>query len=392
MFKSWRFLDWAGVVFAIAVVLWVVLPTPWEERKVLRPSEGGPPVAYAEAMESHSAFGGNSRLSRASTADTLPGMSTTLSWQLPSGATQYQLRVTPSTGDGPGINVIRSVENSFFIPPPPTWYGLLPDMTYTWRIRFSGVTGAIGETDSSWGGWSGENSFRTPIRNSSRITPISPVNGTMVGREPLVLRWDNSDKDVFYYEVQVSPDAQFGAQGAVSYVWHNLVHGGVSAPINSWLTPQLYPGVTYYWRVRPRAQGDGTPVAWSTAFSFQTSGSPVQPQPTPTPTPVPSYWVNACTSESRVPSRGAHVFVQSWFLDGSVGVPGSTMWVEVKDGNSYRSARQSDANGWNIVSFQFPGDGSNEFLRFLYASLRVVIHYQGRAYYRDVRFEPGTQC
>lgn len=68
----------------------------------------------------------------------------------------------------------------------------------------------------------------------------------------------------------MSPDANFGAQGAVASVWHNLVHGGVSNPLNSWLTPQLQANTTYYWRVRPRVQGDGTPVAWSSGWSFRT--------------------------------------------------------------------------------------------------------------------------
>lgn len=37
---------------------------------------------------------------------------------------------------------------------------------------------------------------------------------------------------------------------------------GLTQPLNSWTTRALTPGVTYYWRVRPRVQGDGTPVAW----------------------------------------------------------------------------------------------------------------------------------
>ena len=57
---------------------------------------------------------------------------------------------------------------------------------------------------------------------------------------------------------------------ATSFVWHKLVHGVVTNPLNSWKMPELQPGVTYYWRVRPRVQGDGTPVDWSATWSFAT--------------------------------------------------------------------------------------------------------------------------
>jgi len=39
--------------------------------------------------------------------------------------------------------------------------------------------------------------------------------------------------------------------------------GGGATPVNSWQTPVLQHEATYYWRLRPRVQGDGTPVAWS---------------------------------------------------------------------------------------------------------------------------------
>ena len=77
--------------------------------------------------------------------------------------------------------------------------------------------------------------------------------------------------DVYYYELQVSADPQFrtGAD-AVASVWWNLVHGGVSSPANSWRTPPLEANAAYYWRVRPRVQGDGDTVPWSVTFTFET--------------------------------------------------------------------------------------------------------------------------
>src|SRR5437762_518714 len=62
----------------------------------------------------------------------LPALGTNLTWQLPSSTTQYHLQVVPFNGDGPGINVVHNKEEEFRIPAPPAWYGLLPDMTYTW--------------------------------------------------------------------------------------------------------------------------------------------------------------------------------------------------------------------------------------------------------------------
>ena len=74
-------------------------------------------------------------------------------------------------------------------------------------------------------------------------------------------------RDIFYYEIQASPDPNFGEGGPVAPVWRNLVHGGIASPLNSWRTPELQSG-THYWRVRPRVQGDGTPVAWGQTWSF----------------------------------------------------------------------------------------------------------------------------
>lgn len=60
---------------------------------------------------------------------------------------------------------------------------------------------------------------------------------------------------------------------ATAAVYWNLVHGGVTTPQNSWRVPEAYPlvgGATYYWRVRPRVQGDGLAVDWSDKWRFVT--------------------------------------------------------------------------------------------------------------------------
>ena len=55
---------------------------------------------------------------------------------------------------------------------------------------------------------------------------------------------------------------------ATTFVWWNLIHGAVTSPLNSWQTPPLAAGTTYFWRLRPRVQGDGTPVGWGPTWRF----------------------------------------------------------------------------------------------------------------------------
>jgi len=208
----------------------------------------------------------------------LPTLGASLTWAIHPTATQYQLQIVPAKNDGPAINLIRNAETSFTIEPPEIGRGsyvMLPDMTYSWRMRVSDSPTSLGENDSGWGPWSNTKTFQTPIRDSSRLQTVSPLSRATTSASPQVLRWSNGDTDVFYYEIQVSPDSTFETDPskATAAVWGNLVHGGVSALPNSWATPPLAPNTAYYWRVRPRVQGDGSPVAWSTSWSFKTGAS-----------------------------------------------------------------------------------------------------------------------
>lgn len=202
----------------------------------------------------------------------LPRPETSLSWINPPNTTQYHLQMIPANDDGPGVNVVRNPESSLTLSQPVLGQGpyvLLPDMTYRWSVRTASASTPLGDDSPVWRPWSETRTFRTPVRDSSRIRPVAPTAGSVTSSASQTLQWSNEDADVFYYEVQASPDGKFGEEGPQAPVWHNLVHGGVSSPLNSWTTPELQQGTIYYWRVRPRVQGDGTPVGWSAAWNFR---------------------------------------------------------------------------------------------------------------------------
>lgn len=215
-----------------------------------------------------------------------------LLWSSPQATKVVHLTVFPANNDGAGVNLILEAATSFIIPPPPEWYGLLPDMTYTWRVRASDAEDIYREDDPRWGPWSAAWIFRTPPASGASTTPRFPKTGEVVPIRDPFFWWADSNPYVFYYEVQLSPDSTFNTDPATAtaFVFWVLLHGGVTRPLNSYSLPPgvtLDPGWTYYWRVRPRVQGDGTPAAWSPTWNFQiASTAGVAPSPTATATPV----------------------------------------------------------------------------------------------------------
>ena len=100
------------------------------------------------------------------------------------------------------------------------------------------------------------------------IERVSPQAQEVVSSLTPTLSWSDGNPATFYYEVQISKDPDFGNGG---FLYWNLVHGGVGN--NSYAVPSQFPleaGQTYYWRVRPRVQGDGVPTGWSNAWIFRT--------------------------------------------------------------------------------------------------------------------------
>lgn len=163
-------------------------------------------------------------------------------------------------------------------------YLILPDMTYTWKACPSGLEIPLPFNSEKWEEveiWPGKKlyvpcqtlSMRTPKTNPDTISLLT--NGVTTNDLTPTLRFGNSDPRIFYYEVQVSKDPTFNGDPATatSMLYSELKHGAMTTPQNSYTIPDnfpLEPGQDYYWRVRPRVQGDGTPTGWKEG-SFSTS-------------------------------------------------------------------------------------------------------------------------
>ena len=210
-------------------------------------------------------------------AVTLSTPGAVLQWSNPPGTTWFQIQAIPFANDGPGIDLIigdtAMVQAAQYDLKLPSFgstdanYVLLPDITYVWRVRTAKTQTA--PTENDWSVWS-LRTLRTPKTAISTVSLASPEVGAVVSSRTPTLTWANTDKTVFYYEVEVSKDRNFGPN---AFLYAEFIHGGVASPANSYTIPSRYTleaGSTYYWRVRPRIQGDGNPVDWTTARSFAT--------------------------------------------------------------------------------------------------------------------------
>ena len=202
-----------------------------------------------------------------------------LQWTQPPGTTWFQVQVIPFNEDGPGINLVIGdgalVQAAQYQVLGPNFgsadpnYVMLPDMTYLWRVRTSTVL--TNPTEADWSAWA-VSSFKTPPASSSTITRVAPPFFGEVRTLTPTLTWANSNTAVFYYEVQLSRDYEFGPN---AFLYSEYVHGGASTPANSYVVPAAFPleaGEIYYWRVRPRIQGDGDPLPWSRINVFLAPG------------------------------------------------------------------------------------------------------------------------
>lgn len=205
-----------------------------------------------------------------------------LSWSVAGRITHFHLQVAPFGGDGPAIDLVisdagQAASRSYQIQAPVLGQGpyvMLPGMSYTWRLRVSTLGDELTPESRGWSTWSILQSFRTNTPVSWGLSPAEPGPGGTASSLTPVLRWADLFSSHFYYEVQVSRDPGFGPN---DFLYWELRHGGLTTPLNSYVVPKdfpLVPGASYYWRVRPRVQGDGEPVPWSDVWTFSTGEKP----------------------------------------------------------------------------------------------------------------------
>lgn len=201
------------------------------------------------------------------------GVAPTLTWLAPPGATHYQLVITQAGQSQPIIRFVDRISDSYTIPAPPQWFGMLPGTTYQWSVRVNNAPGPVPDNHPSWGPWSEVYSFRTPVPPSSLLGPAYPPHGAVVSTVTPRLQWGDPTPGVFLYEVQVSRDPSFETDPAKASapVYWETVHGGMTTPPNSYQVPDRYPlqrGSTYYWRVRPAMPAGVPPAPWGATWTF----------------------------------------------------------------------------------------------------------------------------
>lgn len=210
-----------------------------------------------------------------------------LRWE-PQGTGSVQIQVTPLNDDGPGVDVVLSdpgaVGGGVFSLQPPVMgagnYVLLSGATYAWRYRMSTAPAQPApESWSGWGPWSNPVWFQIPPPSGSTLSLVQPRFGSTVSTGTPTLQWVDEDQHNFYYEAQLSADPFFRTgPGAPAAVYWLLVHGGLTAPLQSWTVPDSWalPSGRYYFRVRQRVQatpaGEAEPgIPWSRISTFVVS-------------------------------------------------------------------------------------------------------------------------
>ncbi len=199
-----------------------------------------------------------------------------LLWEAPYDATQVQIQVTPFENQGPSLDLhLGYPASKLQIPAAPQWYGLLPDITYTWRVRASDAPAYVELIHPSWGPWATSH-FRSPAVDSAFIAPLTPADGETVRTAMPALVFTPAHNAVYYYDLQLSKDGTFTTDPATATapVYTALLHSGLTTPRRSYTVPAAAPlddRTTYYWRVRPHIQGDGAPAGWSARFAFTTN-------------------------------------------------------------------------------------------------------------------------
>jgi len=142
-------------------------------------------VDFGSPLDWWSRSGGKKRSDSSTWAGaTRPAPPSTTSRSCPSVTTAP---ASTSTSALPAPRILR-LSKGFSVPPPPQWYGLLTDITYTWRVRTSSASSFVALDDASWSPFA-ERRFKTPAVSSATITAVSPAGGSTVSSRTRTLQW-----------------------------------------------------------------------------------------------------------------------------------------------------------------------------------------------------------
>lgn len=231
----------------------------------------------------------------------------------PEGVKQIYIRRVPALGDGAILEyyfgdqtIIHALGEIGLRHPEPvrgvSGQDTFGGMSYTWEVKISPLQTSLLNSNAPDKGWSDPrwNEFEIwpgkkillPTQTLREMLP-APTSASISNASPEImttltptLKWNDVKTNQFYYEVQLTPcrnrypNGEFIAdprEALAALAWE-LNHGGETN--NLYQVRKEYPlesGTEYCWRVRPRVQGDGTPVAWSETYKFKTPGSPVRP-------------------------------------------------------------------------------------------------------------------
>ena len=122
----------------------------------------------------------------------------TLTWSPPAGSTYFEMVIVPGNTPAQAVRFVQKIDtNSYSIPGPPYWYGMLPDTQYSWRVRVNNAAAPLPEEHPSWGPWSETWLFRTPTPPSNQIGAFSPGQNAPVSSATPTHTRGSADSHVF---------------------------------------------------------------------------------------------------------------------------------------------------------------------------------------------------
>jgi hypothetical protein len=226
--------------------------------RVRASNDGGVTYGAWSSTRSFTTIVGAPSLTTPADTDTDIALNTTFTWGAVAGANFYQLEVND---DNTFTNAAEFAPAAGNYTTSGAATGLSGLTTYYWRVRASGDGGV------TYGDWSSTFSFTTELSPPTLTTPADTDVNIAVNT---TFSW-NASVGANYYELEVNDDNTF-------------VNASEFAPAGGNYTTSppavgLANNTVYYWRVRASDDGGVTFSAWSSAFSFTTTGTPTLTTP-----------------------------------------------------------------------------------------------------------------